>query len=69
MCVIILTSEIRIVRVAEATFTVTGLQSALSPEASAVSKAELTVSMPEWRTCSKTKDQDYNFMQKFNNQT
>lgn len=45
--VIILTSEIRIVRVAEATFTVTGLQSALSLEVSAVSKAELTMSMPE----------------------
>lgn len=45
--VITLTSEISIVRVAEATFTVTGLQSALSLEASATSKAELSISMPK----------------------
>lgn len=64
VCVIILTSETRIVRVAEATFTVTGPQSALSLAASAVSKAELTISMPLWRKYSKTKEKDYNCTQK-----
>lgn len=46
-----------IVRVAEATFTVTGVHSSLSFEPRAVSKEELTMSMPKSSTHTQSKKQ------------